>query len=119
MFSKVERILHINMNLDKCAFMVFLRMILGFIVFKKRKLPNPKKIQAIVKHPPPKNPQHIQVFNGMAQFYRTSIKNFVAIMAPKMTIKVETLFWTEEYMKPWELIKQKYIEAPILISPNW
>ncbi len=22
-------------------------------------------------------------------------------------------------MKPWELIKQKYIEASILISPNW
>jgi len=33
--------------------MVLSRMILGFIVFKERKLPNPKKIQAIVNihHP--------------------------------------------------------------------
>jgi hypothetical protein len=56
----------ISLNLDKCAFMVFSGMILGFIVFKEGELPNPKKIQAIVNMPPPKNPQHIQLFNGMA-----------------------------------------------------
>jgi hypothetical protein len=28
----------------------------------------------------------------MAQFYRSFIKNFVVIMAPKMTKKVKTLF---------------------------
>jgi hypothetical protein len=56
----------ISLILDKCGFMVFLGMILGFISFKEGKLPNPKKIQAIVNMPPPKNPQQIQVFNGMA-----------------------------------------------------
>jgi hypothetical protein len=60
----------ISLNLDKCAFMVFSRMILGFIVSKEGKLPYPKKIQTIVNMPTPKNPQHIQVFNGMAQFYK-------------------------------------------------
>jgi hypothetical protein len=34
----------INLNLDKCAFMVFSRMILGFIVSKEGKLLDPKKI---------------------------------------------------------------------------
>jgi len=46
--------------------MVFSRMILGFVVSKEGKLPNPKKIQVIVNMPLLKNPQHIQVFNGMA-----------------------------------------------------
>jgi hypothetical protein len=55
-----------SLNLDKCAFMVFLGMILSFIVSKEGKLQNPKKIQTIVNMPPPKNPQQIQVFNGMA-----------------------------------------------------
>ncbi len=41
-------------------------MILGFIISKERKLPNPKKIQVIVNMPPPNNPQQIQIFNGMA-----------------------------------------------------
>jgi hypothetical protein len=47
----------INLNLDKCGFMVFSRMILGFIVSKERKLPNLKKIQVIINVPPLKNPQ--------------------------------------------------------------
>jgi len=47
----------INMKLDKCAFMVFSRMILGFIVSKKRKILDPMKIQTIVNMPPPKNPR--------------------------------------------------------------
>jgi hypothetical protein len=46
----------INLNLDKCVFMVISGMILGFIISKKRKLPYPNKIQAIVNMPPPKNP---------------------------------------------------------------
>jgi len=36
--------------------MVFSGMILGYIVSKEGKLLNPKKIQAIVNMPPPKNP---------------------------------------------------------------
>ncbi len=46
----------ISLNPDKCANMVFSGMILGFIVSKKRKLPNAKKIQAIINMPPPNNP---------------------------------------------------------------
>jgi hypothetical protein len=34
----------ISLNLDKCAFMVFSRMILAFIVSKEGKLLDPKKI---------------------------------------------------------------------------
>jgi hypothetical protein len=37
--------------------MVFSRMIMGFIVSKEGKLLDPKKVQAIVNMPPPKNPQ--------------------------------------------------------------
>jgi hypothetical protein len=46
--------------------MVFSRMILGFILSKEGKLLDPKKIQEIINIPPPKNPQHIQIFNAMA-----------------------------------------------------
>ncbi len=49
----------INPNSDKCAFMVFTRMILSFIVSKERKIPYPMKIQVIVNMSPPKNPQQI------------------------------------------------------------
>jgi hypothetical protein len=55
-----------SLNPNKCAFMVFLGMILGFVISKEGKLPDPKNIQATINMPPPKNPQQIQVFNGMA-----------------------------------------------------
>jgi len=55
MFSKMQRIWG-SMNLDKCVFMVFSRMILGFIVSKEGKLLDPKKIQAIIQMHIPKNP---------------------------------------------------------------
>jgi hypothetical protein len=53
MFSKVHSI---SLNLEKYAFMVFSRMILGFIISKEGKLPDPKKIQVKVNMPPPKYP---------------------------------------------------------------
>jgi len=42
-------------------------------------------------------------------------------MAPiiKLTIKTKAFLWIKECQKAWKLIKQKYIEAPILISLNW
>ncbi len=46
----------ISLNPDKCAFMVFSGMILGLIISKERKFLNPKKTQAIMNMPPPKNP---------------------------------------------------------------
>jgi len=46
----------ISVNLNKCAFMVFSRIILGFIILKEWKLPNLNKIQAMLNKPPPKNP---------------------------------------------------------------
>ncbi len=49
----------ISLDLDKCAFMVLLGMILGFNISKEGKLPYPKKIQAIVNIPPPKKNQQI------------------------------------------------------------
>jgi len=72
---------------------------LGFIISKYGKLPDLKKIQAIINIPPPKNP--FQVFNGMALFYKCFITNFVVIMAPitKLTKKTKTFLWTKHCQK--------------------
>ncbi len=38
----------IRLNLDKCVFMVFVGLILGFIISKEGKISDPKKVQVIV-----------------------------------------------------------------------
>ncbi len=80
-FHKCKKFV-INLNPNKCAFMIFSRMMLGFIVSKGSKLLDPKIIQTIVYMHVPTNPQQIQVFNGMARFCRCFAKNFAFIMAP-------------------------------------
>jgi hypothetical protein len=41
---------------EKCAFMVFSKLILRFIVFKEGKILDPKKVRAIVNRPITTNP---------------------------------------------------------------
>jgi hypothetical protein len=54
--------------------MVFSKTILGFIVSKEGKTHDLKKIEALVNMPVLKTLQEIQVFNGMALFYKCFIK---------------------------------------------
>jgi hypothetical protein len=49
----------INFNPKKCAFMVFSRLILRFIIFKEGKILDLEKVQAIMNMLVPTNPQHI------------------------------------------------------------
>jgi hypothetical protein len=78
--------------------MVFSRLILGFIVSKKGIILDLKKVQAIINMLVPTNPQQIQVFNGMVQFYKCFIKNFAFIMAliTKLMRKTKPFIWTIE-----------------------
>jgi hypothetical protein len=46
----------ISLNPYKCVFYGIFKMILGFIVSKEGKLPNPKKIQTIIQVLIPTNP---------------------------------------------------------------
>jgi len=46
----------ICINLEKCDFIVFSRLILRFIVSKGGKIPDLEKVQAIVNMPIPTNP---------------------------------------------------------------
>ncbi len=72
----------INLNLDKCAFMVFSRTILGFILSKESKVMDLKKVEALINMQVPTTSQEIQVLNGMTQFYRCFIKKFTSIVSP-------------------------------------
>ena len=63
----------------------------------------------------------VQRFMGVAQFLRIYIKDLAKIMAPitRLTRKSDTFVWTDECEAAMELVKEKYTNAPILISPKW
>ncbi len=97
----------ISLNPNKCAFMVFLGTNLRFIMSKEGKVMDPKKVEALINMLVLTNPREIQVFNGMAQFYRCFIKNFALIMSPitKLFKKSKVFEWTKECQNAWEEIK--------------
>ncbi len=102
-------------------FLVYSRVILGYVVSKERKLFDLNVFLAIMNMPMPKMQKDIQVFIGMAQFYQCFIKNFVFIMAPMMKLlcKTKVFEWTVECSEAWEAIKQQYLDALILVAPKW
>ena len=110
----------VSLNLDKCIFYVPLGVILGYIVCQACKFPDPKKIEALVNMPPPKNVKAIQTFNGLAQFNRCFIKDYAGIMEPitRLTRKGEVFDWTTECESAYQYIKTWYQNAPILIEVN-
>ncbi len=82
---------------------------------------DPNKVEALVNMPIPTTPHDIQVFNMMAQFYQCFIKKIGSIMSPitKVLKKFEVFEWTIKCQNAQEEIKNRYVQAPILMSPNW
>ena len=96
-------------------------MILGYIVSQAGKFRDPKRIEALVNMPPPKNIKAIQTFNGLAQFNRCFIKDYAGIMEPitRLTRKGEVFDWTTECENAYQYIKTQYQNASILIGFDW
>ena len=100
----------VSFNPDKCIFYVPSSVILDYIVCQIGKFPDPKKIEALVNMPPPKNVKAIQTFNGLAQFNRCFIKDYAGIMEPitRLIKKGEVFDWTTECENAYQYIKNRY-----------
>ena len=111
----------ISINPEKSAFMVTSGSLLGHIVCEVGEFPDPIKIAAIVNMPRPTSLVEVQRFMGVAQFLRIYIKDLAKITAPitRLTRKSDTFVWTDECEAAMELIKEKYTNAPILISREY
>jgi hypothetical protein len=107
-------------NLKKCHFFTNSLVFLGYVVSKEGIMMDPNKVEAITSWPIPKSLHDIRSFHGLASFYRDFIKGFSTIIAPTTEcLKGGTFKWTEEAQKSFELLKQKVIEAPILILSDF
>nr|GEU34932.1 reverse transcriptase domain-containing protein [Tanacetum cinerariifolium] len=75
----------------------------------------------IAKLLPPTNVKAVRSFLGHAGFYRQFIKDFSKISRPMMKLlKKDSVFsFYEECNKAFETLKEKLMNAPIMVSPNW
>ena len=79
------------------------------------------KIATIQTLTPPTTVRGVRSFLGHAGFYRRFIKDFSKIAKPlcKLLEKDVIFSFDEACMKTFEEIKNKPIEAPIVVIPNW
>nr|GFB13031.1 reverse transcriptase domain-containing protein [Tanacetum cinerariifolium] len=96
-------------------------IVLGHKISKKGIEVDKAKIEVISKLPHPTTVKGIRSFLGHAGFYRRFIKDFSKISRPMTHLleKNSPFIFSNEFIQAFRTLKDKLIEASILIAPNW
>jgi hypothetical protein len=109
-------------NMKKCSFMQTKLIYLDFVISSNELNMDPEKVREIKEWPSPRSIFEVRSFHGLAIFYRNFIRNFNGICAPMLDIvkkKHKSFKWVEEDEKSFKVLKEKIIEQPILLLPDF
>lgn len=73
---------NLKIQLDKSEFLHNEIEFLGYVIGSEGISPNPSKIEAIQRYPPPKSIKELRSFLGMVSYYRRFVKDFAKIAEP-------------------------------------
>ncbi|KAD5317466.1 hypothetical protein E3N88_17412 [Mikania micrantha] len=109
------------LNWEKCHFMVKEGIVLGHKISRDGLEVDRAKIETIVKLPPLTSVKSIRSFLGHAGFYRRFIKDFSKIARPMTQLleKDAPFVFSDECLHAFRLLKEKLVNAPIMIAPDW
>ncbi|XP_019051970.1 PREDICTED: uncharacterized protein LOC109114178 [Nelumbo nucifera] len=96
-------------------------IVLGHKISQKGIEVDKAKVEAIEKLPPPSSVGSVRSFLGHVGFYRKFIKDFSKIAKPLSTLlQKEVAFeFSLECLQAFNTLKDKLINAPIMIAPDW
>src|SRR5437868_8020301 len=111
----------LRLNLEKCKFWMQRLPFLGHIVTPQEIAPDPSKVDAVQKLPPPKTVTQLRSFLGLAGYYRRFIQSFSEKAKPlhKLLEKEQPYKWKDNQQEAFDTLKQKLITAPILAYPDF
>jgi Reverse transcriptase (RNA-dependent DNA polymerase)/RNase H-like domain found in reverse transcriptase/Integrase zinc binding domain/Chromo (CHRromatin Organisation MOdifier) domain len=106
----------LHLKATKCQFHQTEISFLGFVISEHGISMDPEKIRAITSWPIPKSVLDIQIFLGLANFYRRFIKNFSKITSPiTRLLKKGVIFgWDKAANNAFKALKKAFTSAPIL-----
>ena len=112
---------NLALSWEKCQFMVRECIVLGHKISGKGIEVDPAKIEVIEKLPPHSSVKLVRSFLGHAGFYRRFVKDFSKIAKPMtdLLVKDDVFNFDENRLKAFNLLKQKLITAPVMVSPDW
>ena len=82
---------------------------------------DPEKVDAIFKWPHPRNLQELQMFLGLAGFYRKYIRDYAKIAVPmtnQLKAQGKSFTWGSEQQSSFEKLKVAIATSPILVVVN-
>ena len=124
--SQVRKVLerlrenHLHAKPEKCSFDTDTVEYLGVIISPKGVSMDPEKVKAITSWPTPKSVKELQSFLGFANFYRRFIDNYSGITKELNMLlqKNAPWVWTETCQNVFELLKNAFVNAPVLAHFN-
>ena len=110
----------VKLNAEKCYIGHPEVKFLGHIVSEEGCKPDPANVEAVVKMQCPKKVKEVRRFLGMCGFYRKHIQNFAKIATPLTNLtRTGVVFkWTDECQKSFDSLKEKLVQAPVLVRAN-
>ena len=95
-------------NWEKCDVKATSVTFFGTVYDKDRAHPDPKKVEAIHKMPPPEGPQELQKFLGMTTYLSPFIPSLSTLTAPlQVLLKKGTEFtWNNSYQDAFDTVKK-------------
>ncbi|KAL4088757.1 hypothetical protein QTP88_023841 [Uroleucon formosanum] len=115
------RMHNLKIQPDKCEFVKRECIYLGYVISETGIRPDPKKIQAVLGFPEPKNVKQIKSFLGLSGYYRKYIKNDSAIAKPITNLlKNNVEFnWSDECDRTFGKLKHALCTEPVLQYPDF
>lgn len=110
-----------KLKIEKCKFLRTQVNYLGYIINQDGCLPNPNKIECIIKYPTPKNVTETQRFLGMANYFRKYVRNYAFLAKPMYNLlrKGQAFLWDSKCTASFESLKTALTTPPVLIFPNF
>lgn len=115
------RVANLRLQPDKCEFLRKEVAYLGHIISQEGVKPDPKKIEAVLNFPRPKNAKNIKQFLGLAGYYRRFLNDFSRIAKPLTVLlkKDEPFIWLEEQEKAFVTLRDNLCTEPLLQHPDF
>lgn len=109
----------LQLDISKCEFEAKTVKYLGYVITAGQGIAmDQEKVKAIAEWAQPTTVKAVRSFLGFANYYRMFIKNYSALALPltALTKKGKVFEWTKECEKAFQLLKQRFMEDPILAS---
>ena len=112
---------NIKLKIVKCFFFTEEVKFLGYKISKYGMKMDKGRVAAIKEMEYPKNKKGLQAFLGAINYYRMFIENLGDIADPlyELLRKNAKYIWSERQSEAVDTLKQKLVEAPILVYPDF